>query len=654
MLDLSDEVWGALSEVLSAHTLSKLWICGSRVLQQRLTRGVSHFDLEYGSERPFLWPTFISRFPNLYSLRIDCHKDKSSGKVYLYVSNVDLELISPSVRQISLLFANGLFALCQRDLEPSAATMSLVDLKSRFPYLGSLEFYNCYQNEGWFNAQKSMPNWPNLLSLDLTSTFQSVDIAWLKHLPETLINLKVMLSFDIDGDWRSKTTFPPNLTCIACHTPTFEILGFIGPALKTCDLILFPPPSSYFQVDQETAHLQNLKQFTDLTHLTFNPPAFSPEVAPMLPPNLKYLKVDTKHLYKDVLVSLPPTLEILQIRHSGVTAGTLYQDPSQLPTTLKEMPKFLFSESDPASWAKLPRGLCRLVPCPPLPLLSIEARDKMYLADLPKNFEEVSLYYETKAGFEFQDMPRLQRLSLTNCVNLGPLAEHLTSLTHLQLYSAGALDCTPLRGLRSPLRRLVLGEQVIPSGLNLLFLAPDPYVPSGLAQLKELVLPAKFHAGIEDLEEWIQTLPPTLEQFNQHSIPDPVSLNITLIPPSALLNLPHSLTSFKGYINDMEWSHIIQLPPNLANLTVMGKSCLLKPHDLHLLPRPIRNLVIPPSPYIVLNTQPNSPHTSMDPLTDFLEQRKLVIAPTKTLHIISLYQKDDTNIPTIEQLMNGD
>ena len=665
MLDLSDEAWGALSEVLSAHHIAKLWLSGSRMLRQRLSRGIMRFELKYGRCHRFQWPSLISNFHNLHALIIDGIPESGVYNNYYYIENVNLDDISPTVRQISFLFANGLLSLCDLTSISADNQFILQDLKSRFPLLAMLDFKNGYAGQAWFDLEKSLSRFPFVESLQLR-TLPGLNLTWLHRLPDSLNALDVGICAYPNTDWSALDAgkiFPPLLTSLHLHSAPCEIITILPSGIRTLYASFLKNTAS------QKLDLTPLRQYHELTFLSLSEPEFTPEMASALPPNLTHLQMWPTMLYTEALTMLPPKLKtfIWIGGRSRVLRSGLYQDTSQLPAGLEIMPASLFPSSDPSSWIKLPRNLKLLNPLNSL-VIAIEAGDKPYFKDLPKNLELLSLDYKTKPGEEFKDFPpRLLRLRLNNCFDLRPLVTHMTSLTTLELAGSGPIDCSPLREIKCPLLNLSIGEQLIPSGLKKLFLIPDSEELSfsclsesysGLSRLETLTLPAKFHGGIDDLDDWMSTLPSTLKSLKQTCIGYPKSstLDFTSIPPNSLLSLPGGLTSLEIYCNGIEWSHIVKLPESLKHMTLSGAHSCIRPSDLHLLPYSLSTIAFPPSEHIPLESNPSNTRQYMETqklLHDFSKQRRLLLKKPEFPGIFGVFLKEDntSKIPSISEIL---
>jgi hypothetical protein len=255
----------------------------------------------------------------------------------------------------------------------------------------------------------------------------------------------------------------------------------------------------------------------------------------------------------------------------------------------------------------------------------------------------LSLNYQNQIpGEEFKELPRLRTLNLDHCLELGPLVTYMTCLISLELEGIGPIDCSPLRGLKYPLRDLKLGQVLQPYGLKNLFAMPKTGETSstclskfysGLSQLETLILTKKFDEGIEDLSDWISTLPSSLTYLHQAPILSSSSKTtvhvldawfVTLIPPSALHLLPRGMKSLEIHCVGLERSHLIHLPKSLTNLKVMGdSSSSIHPSDLHLLPNNLHYLEFPPS--VDIPIQPFS-YTRQPPkeIQEFSNHRRLL------------------------------
>jgi hypothetical protein len=548
----------------------------------------------------------------------------------------------------------------------------LQDLKSRFPLLAMLDFKNGYAGQAWFDLEKSLSRFPFVQSLQLR-TLPGLNLTWLHRLPDSLTELDARICAYPNTDWSALDAgklFPPLLTSLTLYSAPCEIIGILPHGLRTLD-INFDQNSESQQLDFTPLH-----ENSEMTFLSISVSQFTPEMASALPPNLTHLQMWPTRLHSNAMGLLAPKLKNLvwidQGRMAVINAIDLSQDyTSQLPASLEVMPAILFPSSDPRSWIKLPRNLKRLYPVDS-PVISciipIQAVDKPFLNDLPKNLEYLSLDYKTKPGEEFKDFPpRLLRLRLNNCFDLRPVVTHMTSLTTLELEGSGPIDCSPLREIKCPLLNLSIGEQLIPSGLKKLFLTPDSEELSfsclsesysGLSRLETLTLPAKFHGGIDDLDDWMSTLPSTLKSLKQTRIGYSKSstLDFTSIPPNSLLSLPGGLTSLEIYCDGIEWSHIVKLPESLKHMTLSGAHSCIRPSDLQLLPYSLSTISFPPSEHIPLESNPSNTRQYMETqklLHDFSKQRRLLLKKPEFPDIfgVSLTEDTSSDIPLLCEIL---
>lgn len=326
LYNCSSESFALIASFLGGHEISKLYLCGTRVLVNRLRSAVVSFDLNLSlNRRQSAWPTLLLQFQGLRSIYIGVEPALRHGGPYL--PSVDLRLLPKSLEVLKLVFANAFLSLHPGlDLldHDSPLDPEPIDLPTLFPILKVIHVSNAYRRHKvhfksgrLFRALSQLP----LRELTLYPFF--VDASYLKALPKTLERLCLKAYFcdfskTVTPDW------PPGLVSLSFRpitTPTLlKNLPNTLTELKAC-----------YSKDYSTIELPELPR--NLRRLTIKESTYSitPENMKSLPPILEYFKLDGALRATSGLSELPSSLTHFEgPKHPGLSDGF-----QKLPPNLK-------------------------------------------------------------------------------------------------------------------------------------------------------------------------------------------------------------------------------------------------------------------------------------------------------------------------------
>lgn len=309
----SDESLALITSFISAHDLARLWFCGYRALNNRLSRSVRIFDLKYNERSALIWPKLISCFSGLKKLFIRSNELGINGA---FIRNVDYRIVPRSIRQMGLFFANGLLSLITLPL-PSLCRRKFVprlrfNVIERFPELRNLEWTNSYH--------KTMATWDfseflasmdgddtcplGILDAFLIGGFSNKPRIY-KRYPRHLQGLKVSME-----DW-SGFSLPPNLTHLTCRWNGWEhLLPSFPTGLVSLHLQRLHPHNNSLEWQEQWS---NLSRLVNLTTFTGSFHSILPWAVHCLPPSVLSITLGATYFDINSLACLPPKLEKLCI-----------------------------------------------------------------------------------------------------------------------------------------------------------------------------------------------------------------------------------------------------------------------------------------------------------------------------------------------------
>lgn len=559
-------------DVLSVHEIGRLWFCGDTNLNHLLAPAVRTFRLEYvQNERlkdSLVWPKLISHFVNLQDLKVAAPPHLSRFSI---VREVDFASIPPSIRHLSLQFANA----C---LEAAFATGSLPNqspapspFREHFQHLETLEISNYMLDLSPNFAQQIFS--PSLTRLRLPNSvkLREEDV---NALPRSLTHLA--FTFEREGDETfEKLDFPPNLTHLEVElAPTALMLPKLPSSLKYLHIC---PGSDCLKGAGDISLIPK-----ELVSLSSPALTFDAAACKALPQTLTHANLDAKiasdirnpNGFENPLLYLPPNLQVLDGLHAAYTSSVRWADiiteligsketVFALPRTLRRLP-FTSPAHAAETMSQFPRTLESLAFPEMSGITAPQERLHIY-SQLPPSLTHLSQVSipEHEIGL-LSGLTRLTRMSLTGTFSMR-LWNTLSSIPTLKYLSINVekrsfelWDPTPGSGAEDKLdgpklTSLVFHGRVSPTELK--FNASR----SWYAELRALKFVSAV-AGKESVKNWFSTLPPSLTILDLQGI-----ISDSNIPMEYLEALPRQLVSLT--LKQIEFkNNPTCLPPSLTNL----------------------------------------------------------------------------------------
>ena len=649
---LSDDCLSSISDLLSAHEVTRLYFCGHIGLCNRLQRAVRLFRLNHVERRLISWPRILSCFRALQYVRISTFGNSSSS----YVTAVDLTVLPSTLQSLDLRIANGFLCLLEMPPFPSGGPnykpRLSSDLIHRCPNLTSLSWSNMYSGETMHwdisDLVSDLSRFRHLCDIhSLHSLLQRWTWPSLAELPSTLQNMTIPR---IQIDATSTPTFPASLTTLRLYSPDtipFEFLRWLPTSLVHLNLLT--------NVGGGACDWTALSRLSNLTRFRFLCASFDEHLVIHLPRSLRHLDVRPNQLWFDSLALLPNglcslVLQFIDLRYAlssysprapnSSSAKSINHVSANLPRSLTKISSQLFSAFPPSTWKNLPRGLAELHATGERPMVDVQASDAPHLADLPPALQSLRCHDLPTSNFAFlSNTPSLTILSLSGIDAEGSSPKELLTLvsntcpqlSRLTLALEGPVDSQWFEHFQCPIEQLSFKlesytDQVPEERRPLLQQLFAPHlgrpVASNMAEIEEgsegihggkdvngrrsnrawfrhlqiLEINEYFTAFMDTPLAWIQSLPSSLTMLNiptWRSASGDTSTTSYYFPTETLAHLPPSLTHLEIRIAKLDSKYFAYLPRQLKIMTIFGDGGRWRWDDLHQLPRTLHRIYLP-------------------------------------------------------------
>ena len=299
-----------------SHLVLEMWKCGDRVLNKKLSIGVTKIDLKrYAYRVPFPFPTLVSQFHSLRSLclnRSGCAPQKHFDLNSLPQTLERLEINATNSHNAFFNYAPDSTTSEPKYIETDypRGRSRLIDLNALFPHLHTLGMTPQFESQIHF-AETDFAALPASLTCLKLSKIMSTG-HFMRSLPRKLrrIEAKVIWSTDSEAalDWQSA---PPSLEYIRyLGSPDYDTAtqGLShAPRSLTCETIAYPE----WTLTLSRTAPDNLEEITDVDELD-ETSFLDPNWVSELPKGLK--KLEAASPLHDFLGHLPRSLTYLANR----------------------------------------------------------------------------------------------------------------------------------------------------------------------------------------------------------------------------------------------------------------------------------------------------------------------------------------------------
>lgn len=300
----STDVFSAISSLISAYDLARLFFCGNGAVIRLIRAGATHLDCSLTSYGRNRWPNFFNEITHLRALTIG-HKSENPDFRGPFLPNAIFLAPLTHLRSLKLYFANAFLSLfrpvSQLDFTEYRSPKP-IDFATLLPSLQLLHATNAYSSQ--MHRFKSRRLFKALGALPLIELFLepfSVSASDFSLLPQTLETLKIK-PFEMLDDVEDPVEWPPGLQTLTLKRLSKPLL-YVGNLPKTLRSL-----SIHALYGDAGACLERLP--SRLRRLTMKSQVFnfdSQEYA-LLPKKLDYLKLHLQLMMAPVPSSLPRTL----------------------------------------------------------------------------------------------------------------------------------------------------------------------------------------------------------------------------------------------------------------------------------------------------------------------------------------------------------
>jgi len=538
---LPSSIIGILFNWISAHDITRLYICGNGFLNARMscTSGVESFCLELGPVFAPRYPRFVNSFTNLRTLSV----------AFDFVFNdmpmsppLNCSQLPPSLQTLRL--GSGITASFQSSHPLTLSSYfptSLTDLE--------LQFH--------LHAHSTGAHLLNILPPHLTrlcAPFWNFHHEQLSQLPSSLLDLEVGAIYNAS----ESTSFPPDLRRLSfTYHPPFGFLESLP--LTLTDLVLIPDQGNDVQFPKSLTLPSQLLRFESHWDLSLGP----------LPPLLQYLKLHggggSRRYSKppmmvdcDVLSTLPRSLTHLEFENSNFD-----DDTGQLEAFVMALPPGLKFFTHPRSRKWTPKIL-QLLPIEIHTMLVIHyQRGSSSIWPNQDHITRLDFGLLVDSDPNFVYPPNLLTLSFRR----NPIERFYSGIetcAHLMTLTLNQCSLTELPPLPSSLTRLELH-----SCYSYFIGRPIPLPP----HLKNLLIKESVY-GTQFPTEWFPLFPPSLVSL-RIDLGDPFTVedrgSTCGIQPLALRSMKHlrsltklSLSPLQPFSDEL----LSDLPKGLRKLKI--------------------------------------------------------------------------------------
>lgn len=579
-LDLfADEVFRAITALLPAHCLARLFLSGQRSVQRRLQRSVATLWFVEDWYRRVSFPSnFTALFPGLLELNVEPYDEKPR----LRVDESLFRSLPPSLTSFkSRTSKSFLDFTCGGE---SSTPLSPDDLLARHPRLQHLEIAYYLPEEkidrNLVKEHLTALSKLNLVTLDITEV--PICASNLCLLPKSLKHLLVRFTTS-SQPCDASVVFPELETLIVHQSSQYA---------PTNTRYLFTSHQTLKTIECHNGGDLTLETLSELsprlTALVWHKtPEFFTPFAAALPRGLLRFVTVCLQIAPDALDHLPEGLQTLNL---GTQAPTPVHDASRLPRALTRLiGHFEFEESQ---CKHLPRGLKTL------PGIgqhwSFSSDEQLRYSELPPGLEELAIYYAS---------PELL-LALKCSKTLTKLMLCVTELTRSHALVLSRF--TVLKHLSIPMRFF---DSFVPHLSRLPLETLESISKDGSTYDSGYVNSHPSYSG-QIAPNWVSYLPRTLKQLE---------VPYLHIEPFEFCDLPPKLQSLNTRVSGhIELQDLADLPRTLTDLRLApSKPSILKVSFqtlVNTLPRSATSMSLS-NIDIQLSDPPGSPEVILEPIT---------------------------------------